>query len=107
MVTLSDEITQSIEVQGEKVTFTFRQPTKEELNKFMGSRYPVDRKNRPSDNSLKARVDFFDLLIIGIDNLADKTGTIGPDRKDAVPANWKAAVIFQAFEDVQAIDAGN
>lgn len=107
MVTMTDEITKYIEIGDERVTFTFRRPTPKELNKFLSERYPTDRKKGMRDNSLQARVDFFDLLLTGIDNLSDAQGVIGADRKDAVLPTWKNQLIYDEFEDVRVVDEKN
>ncbi len=99
---LLKELKIPITVGGETATFTLRQPTKKELNTFMASRYEVGRRGKMRDNSLDARIDLFDSLLIGVENLEDASGApITPDRTDEIPDNWKSAVIFQAFEDIE------
>lgn len=99
---LSKELKISLSDGKETVVFTLRHPMKKELNKFMNSRYEVGRRGKIQDNSLNARIELFDSLLIGVENLEDASGApINPDRKDEIPDNWKSAVIFQAFEDLE------
>ncbi|MFH2073969.1 MAG: hypothetical protein ABIJ57_01290 [Pseudomonadota bacterium] len=87
----------------ETVTFILRQPTNKELNDFLAERYEVGRRGKMKDHSLQARIELFDLLLIAVENLEGTDGKpiTGPDRKDEIPPNWKGAVIFKEFEDIE------
>jgi len=102
MIKLSSETKVSLLLQGdESVDFYFRKPTNKELNDFLDSRYEMGRRGKMKDNSIQARVDFFDLILTRVENLAGEDGMpITPDRKDEIPSNWKAAAIYKAFEDL-------
>lgn len=104
---LSGEFSRAITVGQETATFTLQTPTPEELNTFLAARYETSRKGRLRDNSIAARVAFFDLLLIRVENLEDSSGgAIGPDRCRLIPANWKNTIIFYEFEDIE-IDEKN
>lgn len=99
---LKKEIKMSLTTEDGSVTFTLRKPTNEELNEFLGDRYEVEKKGKLKDKSLTARVALFDTLLTGVDDLVDDDeNPIGPDRKEEIPANWKSAVVFKAFEDME------
>jgi len=98
-VRIGEKIKVSIVVDGEEVIFTLRQPTNEELNKFLEGRYTVVGR-KVLDRSLKARCEFFDKILIDVENLEDEKGNpITADKKDLIPASWKNDVIFKTFED--------
>ena len=95
----NNKLKATVTVGEEEVEFTLREPTNEEQNKFLGKRYEMKR-NKMKDNSLDARVDFFDLLLTDVNNLEDTEGkAITPKRKDLIPNRWKDKVVFRLFED--------
>lgn len=100
---LSAEHKVGITIGDETVNFILRKPTNKELNDFLAERFEVGRKGKMKDHSLQARVDFFDTLLVRVENLEGPDGTpiTGPDRKEEIPPNWKAAVIFKEFEDIE------
>ena len=99
-IKLQKEVEAFVTRGDEKVTFTLRQPTNKELNDFLTDRYEVGKRNQMKDHSLPARLAFFNLLLIRVDNLVDDADNpIGPEQKDLIPSTWKSAVIFQLFED--------
>ncbi|MFH2073746.1 MAG: hypothetical protein ABIJ57_00170 [Pseudomonadota bacterium] len=104
---LSAEHRVGITVGDETFVSILRKPTNKELNDFLGERFEVGRKGKMKDHSLQARVDFYDLLLIGVENLEGSDGQpITPEGKDQIPPNWKAAVVFKEFEDIE-IDEKN
>ena len=104
---LQSEIKRTLTIGGESVTFTLRRPSNQELNTFLASRHEVGKRGSLKDTSNEARGALFDKLVTGISGLEDDAGApIGPEQKDLIPANWKAAVIFSAFEDME-IDEKN
>lgn len=93
------DLTATLSVGDEEVEFIFREPSNEEQNKFIAKRYEVKR-NKMKDNSLAARVEFFDLLLTGVNNLVDdKEKPITPARKELIPNRWKDKLVFRLFED--------
>ena len=95
----NSELKATVTVGEEEVEFSLREPTNEEQNKFLGKRYKMKR-NKMEDKSLDARVEFFDLLLTGVNNLEDADGKpITPERKDLIPNRWKDKVVFRLFED--------
>jgi len=95
----NSELKATVTVGDEEVEFTLREPTNEEQNNFLGKRYELKR-NKMKDKSLDARVEFFDLLLTGVNNLEDAEGkAITPKRKDLIPNRWKDKVVFRLFED--------
>lgn len=56
-----------------KVTLILRPYTTEEYARFMGSRYAMNRLGKLDDQSMKARIDFVDKLLTGIEAV-DKDG---------------------------------
>ncbi len=62
-----------IPVARAKVILILRPYTTEEYAHFMGSRYAMNRLGKLDDQSMKARIDFVDKLLIGIEAL-DKDG---------------------------------
>jgi site-specific recombinase XerC len=106
-VKLQKELKAVIAVGEENVTFTLRQPSNKELNDFLAERYEVGKRNRMKDNSTPARIEFFDKLLTGVENLVDANDqTITPAQADQIPANWKNDVIFRLFENNE-IDVKN
>ncbi len=101
-VKLGSSVKVGLEVNGEEVLFTFRQPSNAELNRFLSGRFSM-KGRQMSDRSVQARVEFFDLLVEKIENVEDEAGAaVGVEQKDKIPANWKNAAILQAFEDTEA-----
>lgn len=99
---LQNEIRKSIGPDGDKATFTLRQPTNEELNEFLAARYQTSRHGRMRDNSIAARVAFFDTLLVGVENLTDCLGNpVTPETKQLIPTIWKTAIVFSEFENVE------
>ncbi|MBU1864252.1 MAG: hypothetical protein KKH94_11355 [Candidatus Omnitrophica bacterium] len=99
MVKLGSDIKVGLLVGDEEVSFTFREPTNAELNKFLNGRYSMRRGKSIDDKSAESRADFFDLLLIKVENLEDNDGSpIAPENKDKIPSNWKTTIILEAFE---------
>lgn len=99
MARLKNGWTATVELEGETVELSYRNPSNQELNKFLASRYETGKKGKVNDNSHEARCDFHDLLLTGVKNLEDSEGNpVTPERKDLIPANWKADIIFKKFE---------
>lgn len=102
MVKLGSEVKVGLEVNGEQVLITFRQPTNAEINRFLSNRFTM-RGRQMNDRSVQARVEFFDLLVTRIENVEDEHGqAVGAEQTEKIPANWKNAAILQAFEDTEA-----
>lgn len=99
MVKLGSEIKVGLLVGNEEVSFSFREPTNAELNRFLSGRYSMSRGKSVNDKSFEARVAFFDLLLTKVENLEDEEGVlVTPEQKDKIPSNWKNTVILEAFE---------
>lgn len=107
-VVLRKTLKKVVDVEDGSVTFELRRPTPVELNKFLDSRYDIDRrKGKMVDNSSEARCLFFDQLLVSVSDLEDENGqAIGPDRTAEIPSHWKIAIIQGEFEAVS-IDAKN
>jgi hypothetical protein len=105
---IGSDITVDLKIGEETATFTLRQPTNEELNKFLGARYTVGgRGKQVADHSTAARGDLFDVLVTKITGVEDGGGApVEVNRKALIPLTWKERVIFQAFEDVE-VDVKN
>ncbi|MDI6808266.1 MAG: hypothetical protein QME66_04695 [Candidatus Eisenbacteria bacterium] len=99
MAQIPKSLTITLVVGDEEVTFQFRPPTNPELNHFLESRFDIGRHGKVKGRALQARIDFFDLLLIGVDNLNDGDDPITPAHVDRIPMNWKNDVIFRCFED--------
>ena len=102
-VKIGNEIKIGLEVGGEEVLFTLREPTNDELNKFLSGRFSMSMRGKQvNDKSVEARIKFFDLLLIKVENLEDAKGNpITVENKDEIPANWKNMVILEAFENTE------
>ena len=100
-VRLGKEIKIGIEVGGEEVLFTLREPSNAELNDFLSGRFSMSMRGKQiSDKSVAARVEFFDLLLVNVSNLEDVDGApITAAEKNKIPANWKNMVVLEAFEN--------
>lgn len=60
------------------------------------------RRGGIKDNTHKARCRFFDSLFTGVQNLNDPSGNpVNQETKNLIPANWKAAIILELFEDIE------
>lgn len=100
MAKLTKEIRAKVKVDGEDVVFVLRKPTNEELNGCLAKRYEVSKRGKDvKDASYLARVELFDQLLTGVENLEDDNGPITVGRKSEIPPNWKAEIVFKAFED--------
>ncbi len=107
MARLSREREATVTVQGEEVKFYFREPSNKELNDFLSSRWTTGKKGKVDDRSHEARCEFFDKLLVRVENLEDPEGNpVTPERKELIPANWKADMVFKLFEDAD-IDVKN
>lgn len=99
MARLRKEIKVTVKLNDEDVVLVLREPSNQELNEFLAKRYEIKR-NKLKDNCLSARVELFDLLLTGVQNLEDADGVpITSDRKDMIPATWKNDIIFKHCED--------
>jgi len=104
---LTNELKAKINYKGEEIVFTLKRPTNEEMNKFLSSRWAAGQRGQVRDHSQEARCDLFDKLLIGISGLEDEKGApLTTEHKAEIPANWKASVIFNLFEDME-IDIKN
>lgn len=84
-----------------------RQPSEAEHQAFLKARFPR-RGNQFQDNSVQARKDFIDLILIGTKNIQVKGPEGKPvelsssmtDWKSKIPLNWKtsAAAKFEESE---------
>lgn len=102
-IRLNKEVKIGLTVQDEEVLFTFREPTNTELNRFLADRFSMSGRGRQvRDKSVEARVEFFDLLIVKVENLEDDAGVpISPEQKEKIPSNWKNIAILEAFENTE------
>ena len=88
-----------VDLNGEKVTFDFREATNKEINEFKDARYQTKGK-KMNDKSHSAREDFFDKLCTGVHDLEDASDQpITLERISEVPAHWKHDIIFSKYED--------
>lgn len=87
---LQNKITVCVNVGDEKVTFVLRRATNKENNEFQAKRFGAGNN---AGARLEALEEYFDVLLIGVENLEDDSGAITVDRKDAIPANWKQDII--------------
>ena len=100
-VRLGGNVNAVLKVGAEEVKFTFREPTNRELNNFLSGRFNM-RGKKMDDKSVEARVEFFDLLIVKIENVEDAQGQpITAEGKENIPTNWKNAAILEAFETTE------
>jgi len=91
MVKLTQGTKAVVEVGDEEVTFTLREPSPQEINDFLSKR---------CGRLVSSRVEFFDLLLISVENLENTDGTpITTEQKALIPATWKNDIIFRRFED--------
>ncbi|MBM2838803.1 MAG: hypothetical protein HW415_1428 [Deltaproteobacteria bacterium] len=91
MARLTQGIKAVVEVGDEAVTLTLREPSPQELNDFLSK-----RQHRLVDS----RLEFFNLLLIRVENLENTDGTpITADQKELIPVTWKNDIIFRRFED--------
>lgn len=101
---LQNKITITVNVGNEKVIFVLKRPTNQEANEFQAKRFDIKKED------IKARLelleDYFDSLLISVENLEDDIGIIAIDRKDAIPSNWKQDIIAKLELDTQ-IDIKN
>ena len=86
---------------GEDGYFIFREPTNEEFNEFEGKKklkMGSDDTMAMSAETFNARVDLFDLLLIGAENLSDDDGGIGTNDLNRIPARHKNTAVILTFE---------
>lgn len=89
-----------VTIGGEEAWFSFREPTNQELNNFLAARLDASKKGRLKDKAVRARCDFFDLLLTGVGDLEAADGTpVTPENKDIIPVNIKADIIWELFEN--------
>jgi hypothetical protein len=99
------KISNEIEVKiGDDGLIVLRQPTNREYNEFEATRYPVKR-NVIKDHAREARVVFFDLLLVRVENIDQ--GPITIEAKDRIPERYKTRIIFNAFEANEDIELKN
>ena len=101
---LKNKTTAIVNVGNEKVVFVLKRPTNQEVNEFQAKRFDVDKND--IQGRIKLLEDYFDSLLISVENLEDETGIVTVDRKDAIPANWKQDIIAKLELDTQ-IDIKN
>lgn len=100
MARLTNEIRATKKLNGEDVVMLLRLPTNEEVNDFLVQRYEHRGGKKMKDISYQARTEFFDLLLVKVENLEDSEGvSVTPERKELIPAHWKAEIIFNCFEN--------
>lgn len=89
-----------IPVANAKVILILRAYTSEEYANFMGSRYGLNKFGKLNDTSMQSRIDFVDVLLIGIEAV-DKDGqpdyvvysVEGKEEKlSPQVANWKTYI---------------
>jgi len=101
------KLEQGIEVKvGDDGLIVLREPTDQEWNEFEKARYQV-RRNKFKDNASRARIDFFDKLVIRIEKIEDDQGPITLETKERIPNRKKAQIVFQAFETNDEIEIKN
>lgn len=101
---LQSKITVTVNVGNEKVIIVLRRPTNQEVNEFQAKRFDI--KKEDIKGRLELLEDYFDSLLVSVENLEDETGIVTVDRKDAIPANWKQDIIAKIELDAQ-IDIKN
>lgn len=101
---LQNKITATVNVGNEKVIFTLKRPSNQEVNEFQAKRFDI--KKEDVMGRLFHLEDYFDSLLLNVENLEDETGIVTIDRKDAIPANWKQDIIARLELDAQ-IDIKN
>ncbi|HBR16831.1 MAG TPA: hypothetical protein DD725_04365 [Deltaproteobacteria bacterium] len=100
MARLTSEVKEVVKLNGEEVILTLRRPTNAEISDFFAKRYKPTGKQGVKDDSYAARIDLFDRLLMGVENLEDAEGKpITAERKEIIPAIWKYVVIFKNFEE--------
>ena len=67
-----DKVRVSIPVGDAKVILILRAPTAEEQLNFLAARFKISGKKKVVDNSTRARIDFIDLLLAGIEALDEE-----------------------------------
>lgn len=98
------KIYQTKKFQIRDAIITLRNPTNEEFNNYYNKRFEGFGYGKNKDNSFCARVEFFDLLLLNIENLEDESGPIAADQKDKIPAKWKNEIIYKAFDESETIE---
>ena len=101
---LQNKITVTVNIGNEKVIFVLRRPTNQEVNEFQAKRFDI--KKEDIKGRLELLEDYFDSLLVSVENLEDETGIVTVDRKDAIPANWKQDIVAKLELDAQ-IDIKN
>ncbi|MDF1537144.1 MAG: hypothetical protein P1S46_11755 [bacterium] len=86
-------------INGDPAVFTLRKPSIEEMQNYLNSQVVVTGR-KMHDQTLRARCNFFDELLVEISDLEDEDGVaITTDRKDVIPPKIKARVVQQLFEE--------
>ena len=101
---LQNKITVTVNIGNEKVIFVLRRPTNQEVNEFQAKRFDI--KKEDIKGRLELLEDYFDSLLVSVENLEDETGIVTVERKDAIPANWKQDIVAKLELDAQ-IDIKN
>ena len=102
---LQNKITVTVTTANKEIiTFILRRPTNQEINEFQAKRFDI--KKEDIKGRLELLEDYFDSLLMSVENLEDETGIVTVDRKDAIPANWKQDIIAKLELDAQ-IDIKN
>lgn len=79
---------------------TLRRATNEEQNRFEAARFGAPDNATPAEamgHAKNAICDFFDLLVVKIEDLEDDQGPITLDRLDAIPQDQKVEVMFRRW----------
>lgn len=88
-----------------------REPTNEEMNAYQAEKFNVSDNAGPGDvmmHTKRAQGKFFDLLLTEIEDLEDDQGPVTVERKDVIPLNYKAEIVFRRFDRVPiALDEKN
>ena len=80
-----------------------REPTNEEMNAYQAEKFNIPDKAGPADAMLhvkRMQGKFFDLLLVGFEDLEDDQGPLTPERKDVFPLHLKAEIVFRRFDRV-------
>ena len=102
---LQNKITVTVTTANKEIiTFILRRPTNQEINEFQAKRFDI--KKEDIKGRLELLEDYFDSLLMSVENLEDETGIVTVDRKDAIPANWKQDISAKLELDAQ-IDIKN
>ena len=96
---LTKEIRRTLTVGTEKFTSVFRRPTNEELNEFLDARFSINATTDAGKKERRqVRADFYDSILIGIEDLEIDGVPVTPETKNLIPEAWKGIVVSNTFE---------